>query len=134
MPSTPRSDGVSPPVFGLRVAASQYPTGIFDPPVNENELSSYVARMQAQPGGPKTPEQKFIEKLKARKIADLEKYEKESGMIPCKRDYVFDLKLMDCVDKEGKDVVTRKFRCSGDMNLRTWTEKLLLPICGYMRG
>lgn len=88
-------------------------------------------------GGPDkepTLEQKFIQKLKERKIAELKKYERESGMIPCKRDYVFDLKLMDCVGNGGKDVVTRKFRCSGDMNLRTFAEKLLLPIMGYMRG
>jgi hypothetical protein len=93
-----------------------------------------VAALRGSSNAPPSAESRFLKALKEKKTKELERYEKESGKVPCGRDYVFDLVFMQCEDKDGKPMITREFRCSGDMNLRTWVDKVLIPMVGYKRG
>lgn len=76
---------------------------------------------------------RYLTFLKDKKIAELKKYAKESGEVPCGRDYVFNVDFMVC-KVDGRPLVSRQFRCSGDMNLRVWVDKVLVPVMGYSRG
>lgn len=99
------------------------------------ERMNQLHTSQTNPNASPFAEARFVTALKDAKIAELQKYERESGKIPCKQDYIFDVVFSQCEDpRTGEPLVKRQFRCSGDLNLRTWVDKVLIPVVGYARG